>query len=127
MKTIAITSASFALLVPFAVLAQTFTCPDETDKINYSGKKCSDVGLKAAGEVKDKLHMNPAYRRPARTEGSWTPPPASAPAVQAPAPEPAAAAESDNPGRRCFTVKTAKGNVTRCNDAPDADAPPGNP
>ena len=127
MKTIAITFASFALLVPFAVVAQTYKCTDANGKITYSGKKCSDLGLKAAGEVKDQIQTTPAYRPPPRTEGSWTPPPASAPAVQAPAPEPAAAAESDNPGRRCFTVKTAKGNVTRCNDAPDADAPPGNP
>jgi hypothetical protein len=32
---------------------------------------------------------------------------------------PAAAAEPAKPDRRCFTVHTAKGNVTRCNENPD--------
>ena len=125
MRTIKLTLASFVLLVPCALTAQTYKCTDANGKITYSGKKCSDLGLKAAGEVKDQIQTIPAYRPPSRTEGARTPPPAPTPAAQAPAPEPAAAAESDGPPRRCFTVKTAKGNVTRCNDAPpDADAPP---
>src|SRR5262252_8961762 len=132
MKTIAkLTLASWALLVPCALTAQTYKCTDANGKITYSGKKCSDLGLKPAGEVKDQIQTAPAYRpapATARTsEGARTSPPASAPAAQAPAPEPAAAAESDDPARRCFSVKTAKGNVTRCNDTPpDADAPPSN-
>jgi hypothetical protein len=141
MKTSAkLTIASFALLVPCALAAQTYKCTDANGKITYSGKKCTDLGLKAAGEVKDQIQTAPAYRpAPATTgartsegtrtsEGARRSPPASAPAAQAPAPEPAAAAESDDPARRCFTVKTAKGNATRCNDTPpDADAPPSNP
>src|SRR5215470_17017611 len=129
MKTIAkLTLASWALLVPCALVAQTYKCTDANGKITYSGKKCSDLGLKDAGEVKDQIQTTPAYRPPPRTEGTWTPPPVSAPAAQAPAPEPAPAQASDVPARRCFTVSTPKGNVTRCNDAPpDADAPPTNP
>ena len=38
------------------------------------------------------------------------------PAAEAEAP---AAEEAPNPERRCFTVRTAKGNVTRCNDKAD--------
>jgi len=123
MKTIAITLASCALLVPGALVAQTYKCTDAYGKITYSGKKCSDLGLKDAGEVKDQIQTAPAYRPPARIEGARTPPPTSAPAAQAPAPaqEPPAAAEGDGPARRCFTVNTGKGSVTRCNDAPPSD------
>jgi len=32
---------------------------------------------------------------------------------------PAASADPADPERRCFTVRTAKGNITRCNDKPD--------
>ena len=101
---------------------------DANGKITYSGKKCSDLGLKDAGEVRGQIQTTPAYRPSPTSEGARTPPPASAPAAQAPAPEPSVAAESDGPARRCFAVKTAKGNITRCNDAPpDADAAPSNP
>src|SRR5262252_8475309 len=103
MKTIAkLTLASWALLVPLALAAQTYKCTDANGKITYSGKKCSDLGLKAAGEVKDQIQTIPAYRPPSRTEGARTPPPPSAPvpAVQAPASEPSASAESDGPPRR---------------------------
>jgi|SRR5215831_7148812 len=129
MKTIAkLTIASWALLVPCALVAQTYKCTDANGKITYSGKKCSDLGLKAVGEVKDQIQTAPAYRPPPRSESARSAPPAPAPAAQAPAPEPAAAADSNGPPRRCFSVATAKGNVTRCNDAPpDADAPPSNP
>src|SRR5215831_3629923 len=130
MRTIKLTLASFVLLVPCTLTAQTYKCTDANGRITYSGKICSDLGLKDAGEVKGQIQMTPAYQPPPRTGGMQTSPPASAPAGQAPAPapEPGAAAESDDPARRCFTVKTAKGNVTRCNDTPpDSDAPPGNP
>ena len=123
-----LTLAACALLVASASVAETFKCKDAYGKITYSGKKCSDLGLKDAGEVKDQIQTAPAYRPPARTEGARTPPPASAPAAQAPAPEPAPAQASDGPARRCFTVNTGKGTVTRCNDAPpDSGAPPSNP
>jgi len=132
MKTIAkLTLAACALLAPSALVAQTYKCTDANGKITYSGKICSDLGLKDAGEVKDQIQTVPAYRQAPRTEGTRTPPPPSAPApaAQAPAPEPATTEEqSDGPSRRCFSVKTAKGNTTRCNDAPpDADAPADKP
>jgi hypothetical protein len=81
---------------------------------------CSkELGLKDAGEVKDRLNVNPAYR-PLTPEIRAPRSPAPAAASQAPNTDaPAAAAEPANPGRRCFTVHTAKGNVTRCNDIPD--------
>jgi hypothetical protein len=78
--------------------------------------KCSELGLKDAGEVKDRLNVNPAYRPPAPAIVS--PPPAPAAKAQNTEITPAAAEPAD-PERRCFTVRTAKGNVTRCNDKPD--------
>src|SRR5262249_38719192 len=127
MKTIAKLTFA-ALLVPCALVAQTYKCTDANGKITYSGKKCSDLGLKDAGEVKGQIQTTPAYRPSPTSEGARTPPPAPTPAAQAPAPEPPVAAESDGPARRCFAVKTAKGNITRCNDAPpDADVAPSNP
>lgn len=124
-----LTLAACALLVASASVAETFKCKDAYGKITYSGKKCSDLGLKDAGEVKDQIQTAPAYRPPARTEGEGTrKPSAPAPAAQAPAPEPGPAQSSEGPARRCFTVNTGKGTVTRCNDAPpDSDAPPSNP
>jgi hypothetical protein len=105
-----------ALLLSGELAAQTFKCTNAAGKITYSGKKCSELGLKDAGEVKDRLNVNPAVRPPGRATGS---PPPLAPAAKAPDTEmPAAAAEPAKPERRCFTVHTAKGNVTRCNDTP---------
>jgi uncharacterized protein DUF4124 len=110
--------AASALLLSGGLAAQTFKCTNAAGKITYSGTKCSELGLKEAGEVKDRLNVNPAYRPPARAIGS---PRSSAPAA---APEaasaPADAAEPANPERRCFSVHTAKGKIiTRCNDKPD--------
>ncbi len=106
-----------ALLLCHELAAQTFKCTSPAGKITYSGTKCSELGLKDAGEVKDRLNVNPAYRPPARAIES---PPSPAPAAKTQNTEiPAAAAEPANPERRCFTVHTAKGNVTRCNDKPD--------
>jgi hypothetical protein len=112
-----LTLAVAALLPCHELAAQTFKCTNAAGKITYSSMKCSELGLKDAGEVKDRLNVNPAYRPPARAIGS---PPAPAPAAKAQNAEiPAAAEEPANPERRCFTVRTAKGNVTRCNDKPD--------
>jgi hypothetical protein len=113
--------AACALLACGELAAQTFKCTDAAGKITYSGKKCSELGLKDAGEVKDRINVNPAYRPPA---SETRPERSSAPAAAAAAPNPvapAAAEESATPDRRCFTVKTAKGNVTRCNDTPVED------
>jgi hypothetical protein len=110
--------AACALLLSVELAAQTFKCTDAAGKVTYSGKKCSELGLKDAGEVKDRLNVNPAYRPPTTVTGS---PRSPAPAAAAETPNtvaPAAAEESASPDRRCFTVKTAKGNVTRCNDTP---------
>ncbi len=111
--------AASALLLSGELAAQTFKCTNAAGKITYSGTNCSELGLKDAGEVKDRLNVNPAYRPPApeiRSQRPSTP----AAASEAPNPDtPAAAAEPANPERRCFTVHTAKGNVTRCNDKPD--------
>jgi hypothetical protein len=111
--------AGSALLLSGELAAQTFKCTNAAGKITYSGTNCSERGLKDAGEVKDRLNVNPAYRPPAPEIRS---PRSSAPAAASEAPKtdaPAAAAESANPERRCFTVHTAKGNITRCNDKPD--------
>jgi hypothetical protein len=118
MKSAATLVAVCAMLLPGALAAQTFKCVDAYGKVTYSGKKCSDLGLKDAGEVKDRLNINPAYQP--RT-GSDKPRPAAAPA---PAPAPAAAQSTEaqpaaeEPDRRCFVVSTPKGKVTRCNDTP---------
>jgi hypothetical protein len=104
------------LLVSGELAAQTFKCVDAAGNITYTGRKCSDLGLKDAGEVKDRLNVNPAFIPPVRR--SAPPAPAPAPAAQS-AGVPATPAESAQPERRCFVVKTAKGNVTRCNDTPD--------
>ena len=106
-----------ASLLSGELAAQTFKCTNTAGKITYSDSKCSEIGLKDAGEVKDRLNVNPAYRPPARANES---PPSPAPAAKAPNSEtPAAGAEPAAPERRCFTVHTAKGNVTRCNDTPE--------
>jgi hypothetical protein len=115
-----LTLAACALLLPGALEAQTFKCVDAYGKITYSGKKCSDLGLKDAGEVKDRLNVNPAYQPPARSDKPQPQParaPAPAPAAQAPE-TPPAAEEPGTPDRRCFTVNGPKGKVTRCNDTP---------
>jgi hypothetical protein len=94
---------------------------DANGKVTYSGKQCSELGLKDAGEVKDRLNLSPAYQPP--RPAPMAPKPAAT--VQAPnagAPPPVAP-EPDKPERRCFTIQTAKGTATRCNDAPPEDKP----
>ncbi len=116
MKIVKLIAAS-ALLLSGELAAQTFKCTSATGKITYSGTKCSELGLKDAGEVKDRLNVNPAYRPPVRAIES---PPSPSPAAKAPNAEtPAAGAEPAEPERRCFSVRTAKGNVTRCNEKSD--------
>jgi hypothetical protein len=118
--------ATSALLLSGELAAQTFKCTNAAGKITYSGTSCGELGLKDAGEVEDRLNVSPAYLPPTPAVGA---PRLSAPAA-APAPVPApvpatdsdapdAASEPANPARRCFTVHTANGNVTRCNDKPD--------
>jgi cell division septation protein DedD len=111
-----------ALLLSSGLAAQTFKCVDALGKITYSGKQCKDLGLKDAGEVKDRLNVQPvppAYQAPARSRPETGRPSSRTEASEAPSPPPTPT-ESLEPerDRRCFTVKTAKGNVTRCNDQP---------
>jgi hypothetical protein len=116
-----LTFAALALLVSGGLAAQTFKCTNPDGKITYSGTKCSDLGLKDAGEVKDKLNVSPAYKAP---PGATVSRPSPAPAVKAPPLEtPTAAEEAASPERRCFVVKTPKGNVTRCNERPTDEKP----
>jgi hypothetical protein len=51
-----------ASLLAGELAAQTFKCTNAAGKITYSGTKCSELGLKDAGEVKDRLNVNPAYQ-----------------------------------------------------------------
>jgi hypothetical protein len=109
--------AASALLLSGELTAQTFKCTDAAGKITYSGTSCKDLGLKDAGEVKDRLNVNPAYRPPREIRSPSSSPPAPAP--NAPNIDtPSAASEPSEPERRCFTVHTAKGNITRCNEKP---------
>lgn len=112
------TLAVLILVFAHEASAQLFKCRDAAGKVTYSGTKCSDLGLKDAGEVKDRLQVTPAPSQPAPQPSSSArrendEPPAATPPPAAEAPK--------EPERRCFTVKTAKGNVTRCNDKPDEE------
>lgn len=106
-----------ALLLSCELAAQTFKCVDANGRITYSGKKCSDLGLKDAGEVKDLININPAYRPPAQSSPRVQSSPAPVPEARIPE-APPATEEADKAERRCFTVNTAKGKATRCNDTP---------
>lgn len=109
----------FALvLLPLCTAAgaqEMYKCKDAAGKITYSGKECQLIGLSSAGEVTGRASVTPAYKPP---------PPASAPAAAPSAASQGAAKPQKQaqaePERRCFTVKTAKGTVTRCNDVPDS-------
>ena len=111
-----------AALLSGAAGAQTFKCVDAAGKVTYTNGKCSDLGLKSAGEVPDHLNTNPAFRPSASAPLQPQAPsaPARAPAAAPPAGT-AAPGEGDapDPNRRCFTVKTPTGNVTRCNERPE--------
>lgn len=115
-----------ALLVAPQVGAQMFKCTDKAGKITYSSTKCSDLGLKDAGEVRERLQVTPAPAvtpsappPPAATQSR--PPPVSGPVVQPDESKPAAE-DPANPNRRCFTTNVGGKSVTRCNDRP-ADSP----
>ena len=104
-----------AVLLPWhEAAAQMFKCVDATGKISYSGAECSSLGLKDAGEVKDRLNTSPAYRPPPGSTSKAAP---AAPAASAPEP----AANTQPPERRCFTTTVKGKSVTRCNDKPDEE------
>jgi hypothetical protein len=96
-----------------AAAQQLSKCADAAGKITYASQSCELLGLKPAGEIRERATVAPAFKAP------------PAPAAAKPAPTPAAKAatgqaakkdaEKEEHDRRCF--KTAKG--TRCNDTPD--------
>lgn len=127
LKTIALL---LALLASSGAGAQqkTYKCTDKVGKVTYSTTECHLLGLRAQGEVVDRMNTSPAYKAPAPSStgqvqysgpgGGSRPAPAAA-SQGGPAPE----GDSGDPKRRCFTVKTAKGVSTRCNDQPEEEAP----
>jgi hypothetical protein len=108
-------------LLSGSVAAQgMFKCKDAAGKITYSGRDCHLIGLDPGGPVTGRAVVTPIVK---------TEPPKPAPSAAEPAKtaKPAAsqsAAAPKEPERRCFTVKTAKGTATRCNDKPE-DEPAG--
>lgn len=114
-----------AALLSGTAAAQTFKCVDAAGKVTYTNGKCGDLGLKNAGEVPDHLNMNPAFRPSPSAPLQPQAPSAPAPAPSTPAAAPPAGSAAPGEGnsseanRRCFTVKTPTGNVTRCNERPD--------
>ena len=104
--------AVIALAAAQAGAQQVYKCQDAAGKVTYANHACADLGMRSAGEVKDSINVAPAYKAPPRPAVPAKP----APAAQTAPPKAEPAAE---PERRCFTVKTAKGVVTRCNDKPE--------
>ena len=113
---------AFALFAEVAA-QQMFKCRNASGQITYSGRECKDLGLSPAGEIKGQANVVETPGTPSATRDGEraTPTPPQAVKQEAPvAPDaPAAEAAPATPERRCFTVKTAKGNVTRCNDTPE--------
>ena len=106
------------LLLPLCTAAgaqDMYKCKDAAGKITYSGKECELLGLMDAGAVTGRATVTPALRSSAPSAA----PSAPRPYVRPPSPIEAKAPEE--PERRCFTVKTAKGTSTRCNEAPEGE------
>jgi hypothetical protein len=103
-----------SLLCSAAAAQGMYKCKDAAGKITYSGKECHLIGLTDAGEVTGRASVTPAVK-PAGASAAQTDVPARAPASQGAAKAPVP------PERRCFTVKTAKGTATRCNDTPEEE------
>lgn len=98
--------------------AQMYKCKDAAGRITYSSQDCAAIGLVSAGEVQEKVNVAPAFKPPPQPKPS--PSQAAKPAPK-PAPMAAEPEKKKEPERRCFVVKTAKGNVTRCNDKPEEE------
>ena len=110
------------LSVSQAAMAQLFKCTDAAGKTTYSSTRCSDLGLKDAGEIKDRIQVTPAppAAQPSRTA---RPPAPSSDRGETPAAPRASGEAAKEPERRCFTITAAGGKkVTRCNDKPDEPA-----
>ena len=95
-----------------------YKCKDAAGKITYSGNGCNLIGLTSAGEVTGRVVVTPALKPPDPRYGQ----PAAQPSTQPVATRSAAAPPPAEPEKRCFTIKTAKGTSTRCNDTPDDPA-----
>jgi hypothetical protein len=111
--------AAALVLLSGRLAAQTFKCTDAAEKITYSNSTCGELGLKDAGEVKDRVSVNPALRPPSRAPQGRSP---ELPVSGNDAPKadtPAAEEKPSEPERRCFVVSTPKGKVTRCNEKPE--------
>jgi hypothetical protein len=105
---------AFALAFCAAAPAQTmYKCKNASGRITYAAQECKELGLTDAGEIRGDINISPAMKTPPAAKAA---PRAPAPVAETPSAEPEAAAE---PKRRCFTVKTAKGFATRCNDDPE--------
>jgi hypothetical protein len=105
-------TAAIVFMTTQAGAQQVYKCQDAAGKVTYASTPCADLGMRSAGEVKENVNVAPGYTAPPR-------PAAPPPAAQV---EPRKAEPVAEPERRCFTVKTAKGVATRCNDKPeDAD------
>ena len=111
MKSFIFTAA--ALLASGNLAAQTYKCVDAKGKVTYTGSKCSDLRLKDAGEVKERIQYGPGDRAAIRAASAPPKPAAQIPATKAAEAPPPAQAEGED--RRCF--KTAKG--MRCGDKPE--------
>jgi hypothetical protein len=112
LKTVgAVVAVAIALATAQAGAQQVYKCQDAAGKVTYASQPCADLGMRSGGEVKESINVAPAQKVPPRPAA-----PAPSPAARAAPPKAAKAAE---PERRCFTVKTAKGVATRCNDKPE--------
>lgn len=105
-----------SLLCAAAAAQGMYKCKDPAGKITYAGKECRLIGLTDAGKVTGRASVTPAIKRP----------PASAKQTKVPDKAPSKASQGvtkapEPPERRCFTVKTAKGTATRCNDKPEEE------
>ena len=109
-----------AAILSAQVAAQTemFKCKDAAGRITYAGKECDQLGLSPAGEIKGRVMVTPAFKPPPERPA---PPPTAAAKDAAPSAksDPESKDASAPPEKRCFTVKTAKGTATRCNDVPE--------
>ena len=105
------------LLCPELAAQQMLKCKDASGRITYSGSECRDLGLSSAGEVTGRVVVTPSLKPPDAS-------PQFGPSVttRTPATKSAAAPPPAEPERRCFTIKTAKGTSTRCNDTPEEPA-----
>ncbi len=120
-------SAVFAagLLCAAAAAQGPYKCKDAAGRITYSDTDCELIGLTSAGEVKGRASVAPAYKPPpASTKpGAGAKQPAKQPAKPAATAgrSPARKDEPAAPERHCFVVKSAKGNVVRCNEVPPGE------